>query len=39
MVLPSPTLMAMVWVFRISACFSNLRAMMEGVAPVSETAF
>ena len=38
MVIPSPTLMAMVLVFWIFACFTNLRAMMEGVAPVSKNA-
>ena len=36
--LPSPTLMATVLVFRILACLSSLRAMMESVAPVSKTA-
>ena len=38
MVRPSPTLMAMVLVFRILACFSSLRATIESVAPVCKTA-
>ena len=38
MVLPFPTLMATVLVFRILACLSNLRATIESVARVSKTA-
>ena len=38
MVRPSPTLMATVLAFWILACFSNLRATIESVAPVSKTA-
>ena len=33
-----PTLMVTVLVFRILACFSNLRATIESVAPVSKNA-
>ena len=38
MVLPSPTLIATVSVFRIIICFRNLRAAMESVTPVCKTA-
>ena len=38
MVRPSPTLVTTVLVLRILACFSNLRATIESVAPVSKTA-
>ena len=39
MVVPPATLMFTFLVFRILACFSHLRATIETVAPVSETAF
>ena len=38
MVVPSPSLMATILVFHTLACFSNLRATVESVAPVSKTA-
>ena len=38
MVLASRTLIAIVWAFRFLVCFSNLRAWMESVVPVSNTA-